>query len=126
MEAMTQMENYYTPEQLRGLQKRRAEVGEDRIRAVETEWNDLFAEFRQAMDRGDDPASEPVLALARQARALIADGTIHGGMIPKIETCVGAVEGGVEAAVILDGRVAHALLLEIFTDGGAGTLIRRQ
>ncbi len=59
-----------------------------------------------------------------QARDLIADGTIHGGMIPKIETCVGAVEGGVEAAVILDGRVAHALLLEIFTDGGAGTLIR--
>ena len=63
---------------------------------------------------------------AKKARALIADGTIHGGMIPKIETCVGAVEGGVEAAVILDGRVAHALLLEIFTDGGAGTLIRRQ
>ncbi len=61
---------------------------------------------------------------AAQARALIADGTIHGGMIPKIETCIGAVEGGVEAAVILDGRVAHALLLEIFTDGGAGTLIR--
>ena len=59
-----------------------------------------------------------------QARALISDGTIHGGMIPKIETCIGAVEGGVEAAVILDGRVAHALLLEIFTDGGAGTLIR--
>ena len=45
-------------------------------------------------------------------------------MIPKIETCVGAVEGGVDAAVILDGRVAHALLLEIFTDGGAGTMIR--
>ena len=59
-----------------------------------------------------------------QARDLIADGTIHGGMIPKVETCIGAVEGGVEAAVILDGRVAHALLLEIFTDGGAGTLIR--
>lgn len=63
---------------------------------------------------------------AEKARALIADGTIHGGMIPKIETCVGAVEGGVEAAVILDGRVAHALLLEIFTDGGAGTMIRRR
>ena len=72
---MTQMENYYTPEQLEGLQKRRVEVGEDRIRAVETAWNDLFAEFRQAMDRGDDPASEPVLALARQARALIAEFT---------------------------------------------------
>ncbi len=63
---------------------------------------------------------------AKEARGLISDGTIHGGMIPKIETCVGAVEGGVEAAVILDGRVSHALLLEIFTDGGAGTMIRRQ
>ncbi len=61
---------------------------------------------------------------SQQARALISDGTIHGGMIPKIETCVGAVEGGVEAAVILDGRISHALLLEIFTDGGVGTLIR--
>ena len=61
----------------------------------------------------------------KQARALIDDGTIHGGMIPKIETCIGAVEGGVEASVILDGRVAHAVLLEIFTDGGVGTLIRR-
>ncbi|NNG03906.1 MAG: acetylglutamate kinase [Inquilinus sp.] len=59
------------------------------------------------------------------ARALIADGTIHGGMIPKVETCIQAVEAGVEAAVILDGRVPHALLLEIFTGGGAGTLIRR-
>ena len=62
---------------------------------------------------------------AKQARALIDDGTIHGGMIPKVETCVGAVEGGVQASVILDGRVAHAVLLEIFTDGGVGTLIRR-
>lgn len=60
-----------------------------------------------------------------RARELIADGTIHGGMIPKIETCVQAVEAGVDAAVIMDGRVPHALLLEIFTGGGAGTLIRR-
>jgi acetylglutamate kinase len=59
-----------------------------------------------------------------EARAAIADGTIHGGMIPKCETCVHAVERGVEAAVILDGRVPHALLLEIFTEYGAGTLIR--
>jgi len=58
-----------------------------------------------------------------QARALIEDGTAKGGMIPKIETCIAAVEQGVEAAVILDGRVPHALLLEIFTEGGAGTLI---
>jgi acetylglutamate kinase len=46
-------------------------------------------------------------------------------MIPKIETCLMAVQGGVEAAVILDGRVPHAMLLEIFTAGGAGTLMRR-
>ena len=62
---------------------------------------------------------------ASQARALIADGTISGGMIPKVETCLDAVAGGVEAAVILDGRVPHAMLLELFTPHGAGTLIRR-
>ena len=55
---------------------------------------------------------------------LIADGTITGGMIPKLETCVAAVDAGVDAAVILDGRVPHALLLEIFTRKGAGTLVR--
>ncbi|MES1972968.1 MAG: acetylglutamate kinase [Pseudomonadota bacterium] len=56
---------------------------------------------------------------------LRADGTISGGMIPKLETCVAAVQGGVDAAVILDGRVPHAMLLEIFTRRGAGTLVRR-
>ena len=59
----------------------------------------------------------------QRVRGLIADGTISGGMIPKVETCLDAVEGGVEGAVILDGRVPHAILLELFTDGGAGTLI---
>jgi acetylglutamate kinase len=58
-------------------------------------------------------------------RALIADGTVKGGMIPKVETCLDAVERGVEAAMILDGRVEHALLLELFTEQGVGTLIRR-
>jgi acetylglutamate kinase len=62
---------------------------------------------------------------ASQARRLIADGTAQGGMIPKIETCLEAVDQGVDAAVILDGRVPHALLLEIFTAGGAGTMIER-
>ena len=57
------------------------------------------------------------------AQALIDDGTIHGGMIPKVETCIKAVEQGVEAAVIMDGRVPHAMLLEIFTPHGVGTLI---
>ena len=56
---------------------------------------------------------------------LKADGTITGGMLPKIDTCVQAVVGGAEAAVILDGRVPHVVLLEIFTQAGAGTLVRR-
>ena len=56
---------------------------------------------------------------------LRADGTVSGGMIPKLETCITAVNGGVEGAVILDGRVPHAMLLEIFTRGGAGTLVHR-
>lgn len=57
-------------------------------------------------------------------RAMREDGTISGGMIPKLETCVAAVGAGVDAAVVLDGRVPHAMLLEIFTRRGAGTLIR--
>jgi acetylglutamate kinase len=59
----------------------------------------------------------------REARGYIADGTIHGGMIPKIETCLEAVGKGVEGAVIIDGRTPHALLLELFTEHGAGTLV---
>jgi acetylglutamate kinase len=62
---------------------------------------------------------------ADQARRLIEDGTIAGGMIPKVETCLQAIKEGVEAAVILDGRVSHAILLELFAEGGAGTIIRR-
>jgi len=62
---------------------------------------------------------------ADQARDLIADGTISGGMIPKVETCIDALERGVEAVVILDGKVPHAVLLELFTELGAGTLFRR-
>ncbi|MDA8233069.1 MAG: acetylglutamate kinase [Magnetospirillum sp.] len=59
-----------------------------------------------------------------QVRACLADGTISGGMIPKVETCLDAVEEGVDAAVILDGRVPHAVLLELFTPHGVGTLIK--
>jgi len=59
-----------------------------------------------------------------QARALIADGTVSGGMIPKVETCINAVLGGAEAAVIMDGRAPHALLVELFTEHGMGTFIR--
>jgi len=59
------------------------------------------------------------------ARRLIADGTISGGMIPKVETCMYALDAGVEAVVILDGKVEHAVLMELLTDAGAGTLMRR-
>jgi acetylglutamate kinase len=62
---------------------------------------------------------------ANDARRLIGDGTIAGGMIPKVETCINALEQGVEGVVILDGQVPHAVLLELFTDHGAGTLIHR-
>jgi acetylglutamate kinase len=62
---------------------------------------------------------------ADDARALIADGTISGGMIPKVETCIYALEAGVEGVVILDGKVPHAVLLELLTDHGAGTLMMR-
>jgi acetylglutamate kinase len=60
----------------------------------------------------------------KQARALIKDGTIGGGMIPKVETCIDAIRQGVEGVVILNGKVPHAVLLELFTDHGAGTLIK--
>jgi acetylglutamate kinase len=60
---------------------------------------------------------------ANDARRLIADGTISGGMIPKVETCLYALDAGVEGVVILDGRVPHAVLLELLTDHGAGTLM---
>ena len=59
-----------------------------------------------------------------QAEALIRDGTVSGGMIPKVETCINAVLGGAEAAVIMDGRAPHALLVELFTEHGMGTMIR--
>jgi acetylglutamate kinase len=62
---------------------------------------------------------------ANDARRLIADGTISGGMIPKLETCLYALDAGVEGVVILDGRVPHAVLLELLTDHGAGTLMMR-
>ena len=58
-----------------------------------------------------------------EVKALIADGTISGGMIPKVETCMEALEQGVEGVVILNGKTPHSVLLELFTDHGAGTLI---
>jgi acetylglutamate kinase len=82
----------------------------------------LLTDVVGVLDKASEPISEMTLD---QADALRKDGTISGGMIPKVETCAQAVEDGVEAAVILDGRVPHSMLLEIFTDQGIGTLLKR-
>jgi len=73
---------------------------------------------------GPDKKLIPELTM-RDARALIADGTISGGMIPKVETCLEALENGVEGVVILNGKTPHVVLVELFTEHGAGTLIVR-
>jgi acetylglutamate kinase len=81
----------------------------------------LLTDVSGVLDKGGELLTDLVPAdIAR----LKADGTISGGMIPKLETCVNAVEAGCEAAVVLDGRVGHAMLLEFFTSRGAGTLVR--
>jgi acetylglutamate kinase len=73
-----------------------------------------------------DGAGEVVTDLtASQINDMIADGTIAGGMIPKVQTALDALEGGVRAAVILDGRAPNACLLELFTEHGAGSIIRK-
>ena len=72
----------------------------------------------------DDPTSLIRQTTPDELDALTADGTINGGMIPKVESCTHAVRGGVRRAHILDGRIAHVLLLEIFTDEGIGTMIQ--
>jgi acetylglutamate kinase len=73
--------------------------------------------------RLDEPASLIRQTTADELAAMVNDGTIAGGMIPKVESCIHAVRNGVRNAHILDGRVAHVLLLEIFTDRGIGTMV---
>lgn len=82
----------------------------------------MLTDVKGVLDK--EGALIPQLSVEK-AKILIADGTIQGGMIPKIETCISAVENNVDGAVIIDGRVPHALLLELFTEHGAGTLITR-
>jgi len=82
----------------------------------------LLTDVPGVLDKSKSLISELTL---NEARRLIADGTITGGMIPKVETCMYALEQGVEAVVILDGKVEHAVLMELLTDAGAGTIMRR-
>lgn len=83
----------------------------------------LLTDVEGVLDKKDELIPEMTV---KTARARMDDGTVHGGMIPKVETCVSAVKKGVDAAVILDGRLPHVLLLEIFTEHGVGTLIRAE
>jgi acetylglutamate kinase len=89
--------------------------------ALEAERLLMLTDVRGVLGPDGKLISEMTVAQVKQG---IADGWISGGMIPKVETCIYAVERGVKGAVILDGRVRHAVLVELFTDGGAGTLIR--
>jgi acetylglutamate kinase len=82
----------------------------------------LLTDVPGVLDKSQKLIKQLTLA---EARRLVADGTISGGMIPKVETCIEALDQGVEGVVILDGKVPHAVLLELLTDHGAGTLIRR-
>jgi acetylglutamate kinase len=82
----------------------------------------LLTDVPGVLDKSKSLIKELTIA---DARRLIADGTISGGMIPKVETCMYALEAGVEGVVILDGKVPHAVLLELLTDHGAGTLMKR-
>jgi acetylglutamate kinase len=81
----------------------------------------LLTDVAGVLDKNGDLIRE---LSVEQARAAIADGVATGGMIPKLETAIAAVESGVEAVVILDGRRPHAMLVELFTEFGAGTLVR--
>ncbi|MGH7081913.1 MAG: acetylglutamate kinase [Acetobacteraceae bacterium] len=81
----------------------------------------LLTDVAGVLDRAGRLVAEISVA---DAEAGIADGTITGGMLPKIETCIKAVKAGVKAVTIMDGRVLHACLLELFTEGGVGTIIR--
>src|SRR5690606_23510059 len=71
----------------------------------------------------DDPSSIITQVSAAEIRDLIGEGVIQGGMIPKIEACLEAIDGGVRSAHLLDGRIPHVVLLELFTDEGIGTMI---
>jgi acetylglutamate kinase len=83
----------------------------------------LLTDVEGVLDKQGQLIAELSIA---EAADLIRDGTITGGMIPKIEGCVEVVEAGVEAVVIINGRVPHAVLLELFTDHGAGTLVGKR
>jgi acetylglutamate kinase len=83
----------------------------------------LLTDTRGILKNYQDPSTLIPKIDIREARQLIADGTVSGGMIPKVNCCVRSLAQGVKASHIIDGRIPHALLLEVFTDVGIGTMI---
>jgi acetylglutamate kinase len=98
------------------------EVAGALARALNAEKLILLTDIEGVLDAGGKLISQ---IGATEARKHIAEGTIQGGMIPKVECCIEAVEEGVSTTHIIDGRILHAILLEVFTDGGVGTLLTR-
>lgn len=90
--------------------------------ALEAEKLILLTDVEGVLDREGGLLSR---LTCEEIAKLVSEGTIQGGMIPKVQCCVDAVQGGVQRAHVIDGRILHAVLLEIFTDGGVGTLISR-
>ena len=88
--------------------------------SIDTERFILLTDVRGVVDKKGNLLTQ---ISVKDAKKLINNGTITEGMIPKVETCINAVKNGVKASVILDGRLPHAILLEIFTEHGVGTLI---
>ena len=82
----------------------------------------LLTDIDGVLDNNEKLISEIDTA---EAKELVNNETIHGGMIPKVKTCIDAINNGVRAVVIIDGRIPHSILFELFSDRGAGTLIRK-
>ena len=93
--------------------------------ALEAERLIMMTDIAGIMRDKDDPATLLSELTVSQAKELFENGTISGGMIPKVECCITALNQGVKNAVIMDGRVPHSILMELLTDEGAGTLIKR-
>ncbi|HJJ39172.1 MAG TPA: acetylglutamate kinase [Methanocorpusculum sp.] len=84
----------------------------------------MLTDVEGILKEKDDPSTLISELSVSEAKSLFADGTISGGMVPKVECCIEAISRGVRKVVILDGRVPHAILLELLTDEGSGTLVR--
>jgi acetylglutamate kinase len=98
-------------------------VAAELARALKAKKLILLTDVRGICENAQDPGTLIHQIRPSEAEALIGRGVVRGGMIPKVRACVAALEAGVGSAHILDGRLPHALLVELFTDRGIGTMI---